>query len=707
MKRLFAELRRRRVFRTAAYYVVGAWLALQVADVVFPALDIPEQSIRYLLYAAVLGFPVALVFGWVFDLSAQGIHRTGPASVEELHSPEPLRRADYLLLGVLAMVFAAILYGTLGQVASVREEPELPAQAAKARGEGPPVVAVLPFSTSGGSDESALFARGVHDDLITQLAGFAGLRVISRSSLLEFDGGQQSLPEIGRELGADAVLEAGIQVAGERMRLNVLLVNAHTEEDLWAENYDRSLSTDNIFAVQSAIAAAIASSLQATLSQSEAAELSVLPTQNMAAYRAYHGAMQLKEADDGKPDREGRYIAGLERAMELDEAFTGPVIKLIELLAIHNFSRPDADQVQRIEALIDRIRKLKPNSVEHLTAQAYYTYYIVKDYDIALRLLDQARRLSPSDTHLLDVKSWIHRRTGDYAGWVETIELARQIEPGNTLWAQRLVSALMLVHRYDDAQRELQTIEHADFVFQEVRILLDMKDHRDLARYRNEAEAAVEQAAGNPWDAPFFLWEAELAMGNYSAARAARISADDLDKSDGRVLRMLPDGEQKAIVEALVVGDSTALENAVSQARATVGLDAGWHSPDAPDNAQVDVYAPSLALIAMGEDRPQDAAQILREYQRKLSGQYTAQMMTRQDICRLFGLANAASAAVECLRAGIAKPSRVTPFLEPLLAYYNGIRDSEAFRELLAELQAEGWLGSVSTMSAKSAGQAS
>ena len=176
MNRFIIELRRRRVFRTAALYIVGAWLVLQVADVVFPALDIPERALRYVLFGAVLGWPAVLVFGSFFDVGADGISRTQPAGPGEAAASLPLRRIDYVLLVALLAIAAAIVYSMAGRVVG---EPTLVRPRA---GDGPPMVAVLPFTAASLESDSEFFAVGVHDDLLTQLAQLESIRVISRTS---------------------------------------------------------------------------------------------------------------------------------------------------------------------------------------------------------------------------------------------------------------------------------------------------------------------------------------------------------------------------------------------------------------------------------------------------------------------------------------------------------------------------------------------
>ena len=307
-------MRRRRIFRTAAFYIIGTWLVLQVADVVFPAIDIPERAIRYVLIAAMLGFPAVLVFSWFYDVGVHGIRRTGPVGPEEQGTAQPLRRSDYLILTALAGVVVAILYNAVGNVV------ETPSQVQESTRDGPPMLAVLPFVSASLGGDSEFFATGVHDDLLTQLAHLQSIRVISRTSVLEYKDTVRNIREIGKALGADAILEGGVQSAGNRIRINAQLIDARTDEHLWAETYDRELSPANIFEVQSDIAHAITAAMKATLTVGDTEQLTILPTENMAAYRAYRRAMDIA-ADPAAGFYTFAYRDALEEAVALDPTF--------------------------------------------------------------------------------------------------------------------------------------------------------------------------------------------------------------------------------------------------------------------------------------------------------------------------------------------------------------------------------------------------
>ena len=310
------------------------------------------------------------------------------------------------------------------------------------------MVAVLPFISDGLSGDSDFFANGMHDDLLTQLAQLQSVRVISRTSVSEYRDSEMNIREIGRQLGADAILEGGVQQIGDQIRINVQLIDAQTDAHLWAEQYDRELTPTNIFDIQSEIARSIASAMHFTLTPRDAVRLEVIPTENMAAYRAYHEAMEIRETDTIAAPA---YVAALERAVALDPDFVRAWAELAGSLSYDNFVQRDPASLARLETILERVRGLAPQSSEYLMAQSYYLYYILKANDRALELLRQAQELRPSDPQLLELQSWIQRRQGDIDGMIETIWQARTLDPRNAYWPTRLAVNLMLAHRYDEA----------------------------------------------------------------------------------------------------------------------------------------------------------------------------------------------------------------------------------------------------------------
>jgi TolB-like protein/cytochrome c-type biogenesis protein CcmH/NrfG len=277
-----AELRRRKVLRVAAFYVIAAWVVVQVASEVFPAINLPESTIRYVWLAVILGFPVAIVFGWRFDVVGGRIVRTSSEDAAQ-GTDRSLERGDYFILVALIVFAGSIVFGLTRQIiVTPAEETVRPEINASARS-----VAVLPFENISKDEKNAPFTDGIHDDLLTQLARISTLKVISRTSVQRYRGTTKTAPQIAAELGVATILEGGVQRSGNLVRINVQLIDARSDEHLWAETYDRDLTARNVYAIQTEIAENITLALDSALTEEDRAKLDKVPTEDLEAYYAY------------------------------------------------------------------------------------------------------------------------------------------------------------------------------------------------------------------------------------------------------------------------------------------------------------------------------------------------------------------------------------------------------------------------------------
>jgi len=670
MKRLFIELRRRRVFRTAALYIVGAWLVLQVADVVFPPLDIPERAVRYVLFGAVLGFPAILVFGWFFDVGADGVSRTQPAGPGETAASLPLRRVDYVLLVALLAVAAGIVYSMAGRVV---DEPTFVRERA---GDSPPMVAVLPFTAASIEGDSEFFATGVHDDLLTQLAQLESVRVISRTSVLEYKDVTRNIREIGAQLGADVILEGGVQSAGERIRINAQLIDARTDEHMWAQTYDRELTAGNIFEVQTEIARAITSAMHTTLTPQDVSHLAMIPTENMAAYREFRRAVEIRNTE--RVWKNEGYRQALERAIELDPTFTRAMADLVGHLTFTNFfHQEDTESIPRAEEVLEQIRNQAPDSVDHLLAKFFYSYYTLKDYEQAYAIIQQAERLAPSDTRILDVMTWIQRRLGDFEGRIEVFKKLAQLDPRNPQHVTRLVWNLLMTHQYDKAKSVADATEFKSYDLDSLRNMLDLREHRDIGRLAADLEATQDKypAEARPMD----IWEARIIKRDFEGAE--QILAElDTDESDIGVYHS--DQTVARIITYWFLGHEDRLSEMLPAARAF--LEQSRDSDGEFINFGTHL---TIALIDAAEGKTEEAEENIQRLLRDARLDMTNYSAEVDQACQILGMAGATAAAVDCLREAFSKPSSAFPFLEPFLPYYDRIRNEPAFVELLAEGQ--------------------
>src|SRR3954454_12889911 len=280
----FGEVRRRKVYRVAAAYIIAAGGIIQLASAAFPAWELPSWTLRLLIVCLLMGFPVALMLAWAFDITADGIQATPDVAAPRTHR----RRNVFMLVATGVIMSASAGFFLLPRVSAHKCDKS---------------IAVLPFENLSDEKGNAYFADGIQDDVLTNLSKVGDLKVISRTSVMPYRGKPSNAREIGKTLGVGAILEGSVRRIGNRVRVNVQLINAETDEHLWAEIYERDLT--DVFAIQNALAQEIASQLQAKLAPGEKERIEKKPTKNDAAYILYVQAHEIF----GRPDRRHDDIA--------------------------------------------------------------------------------------------------------------------------------------------------------------------------------------------------------------------------------------------------------------------------------------------------------------------------------------------------------------------------------------------------------------
>jgi TolB-like protein len=680
---IIAEIRRRRVWQTLALYVVGAWVLMQIVDVIGPALDLPETTLRYLLFAFVAGLPVALVFSWYFDVSASGITRT-VAVAEGTTSSGPLTGRDYTLLTALAAVLIAIAYSFFSGVV------ELPAdQSSEPRilPVGPPMVGVLPFAHLGDHEDGDFFAAGIHDDLLTRLSKVGSLRVISRTSMLQYAGTTKTIPVIGGELGASAILEGGVRIFGNQIRINAQLIDASTDEHLWAETFDRELTVENLFAVQSEISRAIASALAATLSDDDSRAVDAMPTSNMAAYRAYHEIMEWRDSVHLDQRNYDYYFAGLERAFEIDPNFVQPMLELVGALSLRYRSNRDQAFLPRIEALIDRIGDVAPESAEYYAAQSYYVYHVIQDYERAAQLVSTAQAIAPSDTALVELEGWIKRRALDLEGWLDNARRLHALAPTNVDYAASLMGRLASMHYYDEALQLSQKTQFTEVRARTLSEVLRLKEHRDFAELERRLVEVLDEdlSPDRRVDVLFQIWEAQVLQGDWDRAQQTvlQVSQQSGDELPERLSYFNADTRLQ-LLHYVLVGDFDDAAALVKIWLPRFGIEV-LNPAEIPRN----VFPYDVALMLIAEQSQREALGYLQSVYRNIKAMDPAVWLTdRHVICRMMamvGTDDAASATIECLRDVLNQPSGAHYFYELEFPVFDRLRADPRFIELQRE----------------------
>jgi TolB-like protein/Tfp pilus assembly protein PilF len=275
----FAELKRRNVYKVAVAYAVVGWLIVQVATQVFPFLEIPNWAIRLVILLIAIGFPIALIIAWAFELTPEGLKRTETADATHQHSRN--RIWIYVVIIGAALSLGLFLLGrySASKAVSGTSEP------ANVQSVPDRTIAVFPFANLSRDPDNAYFAAGIQDEIITRLSKIGDLKVISCTSTQRFKNAPDDIPAIAAQLRVANVLEGSIQRTADAVRVNVQLIKAATNDHLWADTFDRHLT--DIFAVESEIAKTIAETLRAKLSGSEQNAIAVRPTENTDAYQLY------------------------------------------------------------------------------------------------------------------------------------------------------------------------------------------------------------------------------------------------------------------------------------------------------------------------------------------------------------------------------------------------------------------------------------
>jgi TolB-like protein/Tfp pilus assembly protein PilF len=436
LTKVLAELKRRNVYKVAVAYAVGGWALAQGIAQVFPVFDIPNWVVRLLVLLIVLGFPIALMIAWGFEATPEGIKSTEVADAAGQRS----RGRTWLYIVVTGVAVSIGLF-FLGRYTASQKQTETAVALAKS-------IAVLPFENLSRDPDNAYFADGVQDEILTQLAKIADLKVISRTSTQRFKSSPENLREVAKQLGVANILGGSVQKAADQVRVNVQLVNALTDAHLWAETYDRKLT--DIFGVESEIAKAIAESLQAKLSGGEQRALAVKPTNNAEAYDAYLRGLAFETRTSTSADDLQKAVRFYERAVHLDPGFALAWARLSRANAQAYFNGLDNTPARRdaTERALNTAQKLQPNSPETLLAQAYYQYWVLRDYELAKATFGRVRDLLPGSSDVPAALALIARRQGHWDESVAYWEQTLVLDPRNIEWLKNAAETYGMLRQY-------------------------------------------------------------------------------------------------------------------------------------------------------------------------------------------------------------------------------------------------------------------
>jgi len=452
MTSVWGELRRRNVFKVAVAYAIVAWLLVEVTSVVLPTFKAPEWIMQVFTFLVIVGFPLALIFAWAYELTPEGIKKEKEVDRSRSITRQTGRKLDFIIIGVMAV---AIAYFLVDKFVWVGEEPATTVAVSEER----PSVAVLPFANRSANEDDAFFVDGIHDDLLSRISKIGSIKIISRTSVLQYQNTTKTIPQIAKELGVTTVLEGGVQRAGEQVRINVQLIDARTDEHLWSEIYDRQLSAANIFAIQTEVATAIAEALQATLSPEEQDRLKAVPTENLAALEAYFLGKQ------SMAKRTGAALANavdyFKKAIELDPGFALAYVGQADSYSLQTEAGDlsPKEAFAFAEPLIDKALELDDQSGEAY-ASLGGMFSKMRDHDAAETAFRHALDFSPNYATAHHWYSLFLRSYGQYDAGLIQIKHAIQLDPLSSVVQANLGTVLLELGRPEEAIAQFKkTIE--------------------------------------------------------------------------------------------------------------------------------------------------------------------------------------------------------------------------------------------------------
>jgi len=439
MNGFLQRLKQRKLVQWAIAYVAAAFALLQGIDIVAQQFGWPEGVRRGITLALVVGFVLTLVLAWYHgERGAQRVSGT-----------------ELLIIGIVLALgggflwrFAAASRKRDNKAATVPNESRLPEPAALISEKS---IAVLPFENRSRDPDNAYFADGIHDEILTRLSNIAGIKVISRTSTLQYQSKPANLREIAKQLGVANIVEGSVQKVADQVRVNVQLIYAQTDLHLWAETYDRKLT--DIFGVESEIAKRIAESLEAKLTGREEQGLAVKPTSNSEAYDAYLRGLAFESRTSSSADDLAKATGFYERAVQLDPAFALAWARLSRVNAETYFDGLDTTPARRAatERALNTAQRLQPTSPETLLALGYYEYRVLEDYGLAKATFERASQMLPGSSEALGALALIARRQGHWDQSIAYFERALVLDPRNLQLLMRAAETYDIVRQFPAA----------------------------------------------------------------------------------------------------------------------------------------------------------------------------------------------------------------------------------------------------------------
>jgi len=443
---LFVELKRRNVFRAAAFYAASAWLLVQIATQVFPFFHIAEWVVRWIVVAAAIGFPFAMMFSWLYEWTPHGLQRESEVAPNESVTRESGKKLDRWIIAILVLAVVLLLTNQFVLHRDEKRDDIAPVAEISAKS-----IAVLPFDNLSRDPDNAYFAEGVQDEILTRLAKVADLKVISRTSTQRFKSAPADLREIAKQLGVTHILEGTVQKAGDSVRVNVQLINALTDVHLWADTYDRKLP--DIFAIESEIAKNVTENLKARLNDRAEEVLAARPTENPEAHELYlKGRYFWNRRSTASLRKAGDYF---QKAIDLDPKYALAYAGLADvhsLVPVYAGTAPQ-DDVPKALAAARKAVELDDRLAESHTSlgNALVSSVQLKAAEAEFR---RALELNPN---YATAHQWLAECLFGQGRFSESLaenERAHELDPLSLIINASYASSLAGVGRYDEAVKQ-------------------------------------------------------------------------------------------------------------------------------------------------------------------------------------------------------------------------------------------------------------
>jgi TolB-like protein/Tfp pilus assembly protein PilF len=441
--KFFSELKRRNVYKVAVAYAIGGWALSQGLAQVFPVFDVPNWVVRLIVFLIVIGFPIALIFAWAFEITPEGLKRAEEADAMP-QSARPTKRTWIYIVVIGAVVSVALFFlgrYTAGNRTTFRDDNKS--------------IAVLPFQSLSEDKNDAYFADGVQDQILTNLAKVSDLKVISHTSVRQYKtGAERNLREIGRQLGVAYIMEGSVRRVRDRLRINAELIDARTDTHIWAETYDRTAA--DLFAIQSELAESIVSQLKAKLSPQQKAEIEERPTQDLDAFELYLQAKAIIDSYINATDVRAallQALKSLDEAIQRDPNFVSAycyAARANDLLFFFDLD-PTPDRISLADAAVNAALRLRPDSAEAHFARADYLFRCLRDYDRAMEELAIARPGLPNSTPFFILSGYINRRRNHFHEAERDFTTAFALDPRNPNAYNLLADTYVLQRRFPEA----------------------------------------------------------------------------------------------------------------------------------------------------------------------------------------------------------------------------------------------------------------